>query len=223
MVQAQPASVATRNGVIAGVILGILSLPVITFSAIGRLVNRLSGLPLLFLLVALVVFAVAGFSAARRNGLLRSAAWAGFLAGLITAFIGICLGVVILTLMAPYVLALAPRVASRPRAGRALVTALARAGVLRLIVDGLALLAIGAVAGLIGGLLGRIGRPHNTSGPSASFVAPPVGAQPQAYAPPPPAQPQTPAGVYTQTPTPFYPTAAPYDDSAPTTIRDSQA
>lgn len=225
MIQAQPSSVATRNGVIAGVILGILSLPVITFSAIGRLLNRLSGLPLLFLLVALVVFAIAGFSAARRNGLLRSAVWAGFLAGLITAFIAVCLGVVILTLMAPYAL-VAPRVAPGPRAGRALVATLARTVLLRLIAAGLALLALGAGAGLIGGLLGRIGRPRGAGGPGAPYAADAYGPQPQGFAPPPMqayAPSYTPTPQAGPTPQPYYPTALPYDDSAPTTVRDSQA
>jgi len=228
MMQARPSSIATRNGVIAGAILGILSLPVITFSAIGRLLNRLSGLPLLFLLVAVVVFAVAGFSATRRNGLLRSAVWAGFLAGLVTAFLAVCLGTVILTLLAPYAL-IAPRVAVGVRAGRS-VAVLARTVVFRLLLDGLALLAIGAVAGFIGGLLGRIGRPRGASGPGAPYTAQPAspfGGQPQGFAPPPPpmqayAPSYTPAPQAPPMPQPYYPTAQPYDDSAPTTVSDSQ-
>lgn len=228
--QAQPTSVATRNGVIAGVVLGILSLPVITLSEAVRVAALGGGMRLLFLLVALVVFAVAGFSASRRNGMLRSGVWAGFLAALITTFIALCLGVVILTLLAPS-LGLAG-VAAR-RAGRVVgPTALVRLAFVRLFLSGVALLAGGLIAGLIGGLLGRIGRPRGAAAQAAPYAAYPGGPQTQAYAPPPPAQgyagaypPSSPAeyagGGYAPTPPPYYPPTAPYDSDAPTTVRDS--
>lgn len=226
--QAQPTSVATRNGVIAGVILGILSLPVITLSEAGRVAALGGGLRLLFLLVALVVFAVAGFTASRRNGLLRSGVWAGFLAALITTFIAVCLGVVILTLMAPS-LGLVGAAAAR-RGGRVGPAALVRLAFVRLFLSGLALLLGGLLAGLIGGLLGRIGRPRGAAAQAAPYAAYPGGPQTQAYAPPPPAQgyaggytppPADYAGGYAPTPQPYYPPTTPYDSDAPTTVRDS--
>lgn len=229
MMQAQPSSIATRNGVIAGVLIGMLSLPVIALNAVGRAAGVGGGLLLLFLLAALVAFAVAGFSASRRNGLLRSGVWAGALAGLITAFIALCLGVVILTLLAPYAVLVATHVTVRVPAGRRLVAGIVRLAFVRLILGALLLAACGLIAGLVGGLLGRIGRPHDAGGQRAPYVAsPPPPSQPQGYAPP---MPNARAGVYTpapQTPqfppapTAYYPTGVAYDDSAPTTIRDSQ-
>ena len=98
--QAQrPAGVAARAGLITGLFVGILSLPVITLS---RLTSG-AGLSLLFLIVALVAFAIAGYIATRRSGLLRSGVGAGALAALIAIFIAICLGVVIVALLAPRV------------------------------------------------------------------------------------------------------------------------
>lgn len=229
MMQAQPSSVATRNGVIAGVLIGVLSLPVIALSAVGRVAGLGGGLRLLFLLAALVAFAVAGFSASRHNGLLRSGVWAGALAGLITAFIGLCLGVVILTLLAPYAVVVAAHMTVHAPARRQLVAGIARLAFVRLFLGALLLAACGLVAGLVGGLLGRIGRPRGAGGQGAPYVASPPPPQPQGYASP---MPGAQAGVYTpapQTPqfppepTAYYPTAVAYDDSAPTTIRDSQA
>jgi hypothetical protein len=212
-------SVATRNGVIAGLVLGILSLPLISLSAVGRAAAA-SGLWPLFLLAALVAFAVAGFSASRRNGLLRSAVWAGFLTALITTFIALCLGVVILTLLAPYALLATP--AAR-RMGH--IAAAERVAFIRLALGGLILLVSGLIAGLVGGLLGRIGRRHDADGTAqgTATVASPVAAQTQGYAPP--AQQyvggHTPA-PQAMTPPPYYPTATAYDDNTPTTVRDSQ-
>jgi len=240
-VQMRVSSVATRNGVIAGVILGLLSLPVITLSAVTRLRGAGAGLSLLFLIVALVVLAVAGFVASRRNGLLRSGVWAGFLGGLITAFILVCVGVVILTLLAPYALLAA---GAARRAGR-LAALAGRTAIARLIVSGLIVTLGGLIAGLIGGALGRIGRPGAASAaanvPGSGRMPPTVGdpGEPQArsYTTAPAqsfqqsfqqsyAMPQGPAGAYTPAPTPtpqpYYPPSAPYDSDAPTTVREPQ-
>ncbi len=225
MPQARPASVATRNGVIAGTVLGILSLPVITFSAVGRAFGRLTALPTLFLLVAVVVFAVMGFLASRRNGLLRSGVWSGFLAGLITAFIGVCVGVVILTLLAPYAVAAAHAAAPR-RTPRAALAILARVALTRLLLSGLALLAAGALAGLIGGALGRFARPGSAGGGQGAHFAPnPPTPQPFPFTPTNahPFVDPNPTPLMGATPAPFYPMATPYDDSAPTTEHDSHA
>ncbi|HET9111884.1 MAG TPA: hypothetical protein VFN78_13730 [Ktedonobacterales bacterium] len=228
MLSAQPSSVATRNGVIAGVILGILSLPIITVSAATGAVRARSGLALIFLLIALVVFAVAGFSASRRNGLLRSGVWAGFLAALITTFIAVCLGIVIVTLLAPSLLAAVPaaqRGVARPVARLAIAMRLAFQ---RLTLGGLVLLVGGLLAGLVGGLLGRIGRRGGSDGgrSQAAYVASDASAQ-AFSAPtmptPPYAQPSTPPmGQAIATPPAYYPQATPYDDSSPTTVRESQ-
>ncbi len=238
-------SVATRNGVIAGVILGLLSLPVITLSAVTRLRGAGSGLSILFLVVAVVIFAVAGFAASRRNGLLRSGVWAGFLGGLITALILVCVGVVILTLLAPYALLAA---SAARRAGR-LAALAGRAAIVRLVLSGLIVTVGGLIAGLIGGALGRIGRPQ---APGAAAYTPgsgrmpptfgePAAPQARSFAPAPAqgfeqgfepgfepghATPQSPAGAYTPAPTPapqpYYPPSASYDSDAPTTIREPQ-
>lgn len=228
-----PASVATRNGVIAGVILGILSLPILTISGAERALGRLTPLPTLFLLVAVIVFLVIGFLAARRNGLVRSGVWSGFLAGLITAFIAVCLGIVILTLLAPFTLA-AAHAARRARHGAGPL--LARVVIVRLLLVGLALMVAGAIAGLLGGALGRIGRPHPSGGTGAGYTTPPppppsgdyapAPAQPFAGSyPAPPAQPYVdpnPTPLMNATPTPYYSVATPYDDDAPTTFQQSE-
>ena len=230
MMQSQPSSVATRNGVIAGVALGILSLPVITLSVIERAVGLGGGLAALFLLIALVVFAVAAFSASRYSGLVRSGVWAGFLAALITTFIAICLGVVILTLLASNA-AVAVPVARRAGHGAAGRLALGvRLAIVRLALGGLILLAGGFIAGLIGGLLGRIGRRGGGRGQGAPYSAsdsatptqvyatptPPAQSYMAGYTPPPGAPPSAPP-LYTPTP----PYAPPYDESAPTIVRDT--
>ncbi len=222
--QSHPSSLATRNGVIAGVVLGMLSLTGITVTAVGVGGRALQAL---YLLVALIVFAVVGFSASRYSGLLRSGVWAGFLAGLITAFIAICLGVVILTLLASNASLAAP-VARRGGHGAASHLALAaRLAFVRISAGGLILLSGGFVSGLIGGLLGRIGRRRGGREQGAPYVASADDAQTRAYMPPPV---QAYAGGYTPapqsassaTPPPYYPTATAYDDSTPTTVRDSQ-
>lgn len=226
---AQPPSVATRNGAIAGVLLGILCLPIITVSAARAALGPRNGLAIIFLVIALIVFAVAGFSASRRNGLLRSGVWAGFLAALITTFIAVCLGIVIVTLLAPSLLAAAPA-ARRGVAWRvSRLTVTARLAVVRLTLGGLILLVGGLVAGLVGGLLGRIGRRSGDGGrggQAAAYVA--QGANAQAFSAPttptpPYGQPYTPPMGPVNTPPPaYYPAAAPFDDNAPTTVRESQ-
>lgn len=225
----RPASVATRYGAIAGVALGILSLPDIALSAIGRTGGGALGV--LFLLVALLVCALVAFAASHHNGLFRSGVWAGFLAALITLFIALCLGTVIVILLAPYTtsLAHAARPAARPVARAAL---LSRVIVGRAILGGLETLLAGLLGGLIGGALGRLSHPRDHAGPG-SMVAP-YDANPaaptRAYATPmapPPAQgygqpPMPPAN----TPPLYYPAppaAPPVDLDAPTTQIDSQS
>ncbi|MGH2501544.1 MAG: hypothetical protein ACRDID_03400 [Ktedonobacterales bacterium] len=231
----RPSSVATRYGAIAGVALGILSLPDIALSAIGRTAGGALGV--LFLLVALVVCAVAGFAASRHNGLFRSGVWAGFLAALITTFIALCLGTVIIILLAPYTLQLAH--AARP-AARA---ALSRVVIGRAILGSLETLLAGLVGGLIGGALGRVTHPRGHAGPRGGMGAPyavnpaaPTRAYATPMAPPPPAQgyETTPSAGYTMghqpmppanTPPLYYPAApaAPsLDPDTPTTQMDSQ-
>lgn len=224
----RPASVATRYGAIAGIALGILSLPDIALSAIGRTGGGALGV--LFLLVALLVCALVAFAASRHNGLFRSGVWAGFLAALITLFIALCLGTVIVILLAPYTAALAHAAhpAARP-VGRA---ALSRVIVGRAILGGLETLLAGLVGGLIGGALGRLSHPRGHAGPGS--MAAPYDANPaaptRAYATPmapPPAQgyghpPMSPAN----TPPLYYPAtpaAPPVDLDAPTTQLDSQS
>jgi hypothetical protein len=224
MMQSQPSSIATRNGVITGVALGILSLPVITLSVIGRAVGLGGGLLALFLLIALVVFAVVAFSVSRYSGLARSGVWAGFLAALITAFIAICLGVVILVLLVSNAAVAAP-VARRAGHGAAGYLALGvRLAIVRLALGGLIVLASGLIAGMIGGLLGRIGRPGGRRGQAASYSANASATQAQVYATPmPPAQSYMAGYMPTpQSAPPLYtPTAPPYDESAPTIVRDT--
>ena len=234
--QAQPASIATRNGVIAGILLGILSLPVITLSVIGRVASARVALPALFLLIALVVFAIAGFSAARRNGLIRSGVWAGFLAALLTAFVGFCLGVVIVTLLSPYVILAAPNLAPARRAGH--IALAVRLVITRLGLGSLILLVGGVIAGLLGGLLGRIGRPRASGGLGAAYASGPTPPPAQGYAPAAPFSPpaqgyapsaQVPAGAYMPSQPPasppplYYPTPNAYENDAPTTVHDYQA
>ncbi|HEX8732561.1 MAG TPA: hypothetical protein VF725_10945 [Ktedonobacterales bacterium] len=232
MWQARPSSVATRNGVIAGVMLGILSLPILTISAVGRALGRLTPLPTLFLLLAVIVFVVVGFLATRRAGLLRSGVWSGFLAGLITAFIAVCLGIVILTLLAPIA-----QVAPLRRGGRGVGALLARVVILRLLLAGLVVMVVGAIAGLLGGALGLLGRPGGTPPASGAGYAPlpstppippnmphPPTPQPDAYTPA-PAQPyadpyHTPA--MGATPTPYYRVATPYEDDTPTVFHPGE-
>jgi hypothetical protein len=238
----RPSSVATRYGAIAGVALGILSLPDIALSAIGRTAGGTLGV--LFLLVALVVCAAAGFAASRHNGLFRSGVWAGFLAALITTFIALCLGTVIIILLAPYTLQLAH--AARPAARPVARAALSRVIIGRAVLGSLETLLTGLVGGLIGGALGRVTHPRGHAGPGGGMGAPsaanpaaPTRAYATPMAPPPPAQgyATTPSAGYgmgqppmppANTPPLYYPAApaAPavpsLDPDTPTTQMDSQ-
>jgi hypothetical protein len=235
----RPSSAATRYGAIAGVALGILSLPDIALNAIGRTAGGALGV--LFLLVALVVCAVAGFAASRHNGLFRSGVWAGFLAALITTFIALCLGTVIVILLAPYMLQLAH--AARPAARPAARAALSRVVIGRAILGSLETLLAGLVGGLIGGALGRLTHPRGHAGPGGGMGAPyaanpaaPTRAYATPMAPPPPAQGYgtTPSADFgmshppmppANTPPLYYPAApaAPsLDPDTPTTQMDSQ-
>lgn len=216
----RPASVATRYGAIAGVALGILSLPDIALSAIGRTGGGALGV--LFLLVALLVCAVVGFAASRHNGLFRSGVWAGFLAALITLFIALCLGTVIVILLAPYTAALAH--AAHPAVRPVARAALSRVIIGRAILGGLETLLAGLVGGLIGGALGRLSHPRDHGGPG-SMAAPysanpaaPMAPPTQGYGHPPMPPANTPPLYY-----PAAPSAPPVDLDAPTTQIDSQS
>lgn len=221
--QAQrPAGVAARAGLITGLFVGILSLPVITLS---RLTSG-AGLGLLFLIVALVAFAIAGYIATRRSGLLRSGVGAGALAALIAIFIAICLGVVIVALLAPRVALVAqaplggrgfggrgvpnPGVRSFPRV---------RAAIVSLFLAPLLLMGTGVLGGFLGALLARLGRPRQPVAPqfapagfAPQFTAPPA-APAAPFAPAAPNYPSNPGGA---TPPPYYPPTPPYDPNAPT-------
>ncbi|HEX9036495.1 MAG TPA: hypothetical protein VF808_05840 [Ktedonobacterales bacterium] len=218
-----PAGVAARAGLITGLFVGILSLPFISLArfAGGR------GLGLFFLLIALIAYAVAGFIATRRSGLLRSGVGAGALAAVITVFIAICLGIAILGLMAPrLMMALSgdPVISGRPHLPAA--RGLLRRGALLWLAAlyGLIMLAVGAFGGFIGGLLGRVGRPQSP----AAF--------PYAAAPTPSgvAAPYTPGGQAAGTqsydaapgPAPYFPPPIYHPDApapeAPTTVDEAQ-
>lgn len=227
--QSQPSSIATRTGVIAGVALGILSLPIITLSVIGRAAGVGGGLPILFLLVALIVFAVVGFSASRYSGLARSGLWAAFLAALIAAFIAICLGVVIVILLASNASALAGPVARRGHGATGHLVALGvRLAIIRLTLGSLILLAGSLLVGLSAGLLGRIGRRGRGREQGAAYLASDPAAQTQVYAAstPPPAQSYmagyTPAPPSAPPATPSNYTPAAFGDDTPTIMRDNQ-
>jgi hypothetical protein len=210
--QAQrPAGIAARTGLITGLFVGVLSLPVITISGVtgGR------GLLVLFLLVAFVAFAIAGYLATRRSGLVRSGVGAGTLAAAVAVFIALCLGVVIVALLAPHA------ALGGGRGGRLRPLPLVRTAIVRLFTGGFFMLAAGALGGLIGGLLGRLGRPRSAPGGDA----PGSGARPFTPAPTPAFSP--PGGGYTPgdssptTPQPYYPLAPAYDGDAPTIVSPS--
>lgn len=205
--QAQrPAGIAARAGLITGFFVGVLSLPVITINGVtgGR------GLFLLFLLIAFIAFAIAGYLAARRSGRIRSGLGAGALAAGIAMFIAICCGIVIVTLLASRA-PLAP--------GRVRVVPLARQAILRLVIGSLVIFGVGTVGGFVGGLLGRLSRPRAAFGSGAAGAAPPFT--------PPPAPAFIPLGGYTPgdssttTPQPYYPLAPAYDGDAPTVVNPS--
>lgn len=170
--QATPAGVATRVGLITGLFIGVLSLPFITLM-------RLSGAPglgALFLLIALVAYAIAGYLATRRSGLLRSGVGAGALAATITLFIAICLGIVILALLAPR---LALGLPIPPALVHGVRGPLARAATRRVIgaagftiIASLLIMGLGLLGGFLGGLFGRLGRPRQPVSPTYSAPSP---------------------------------------------------
>lgn len=224
-------SVATRNGVVAGLALGILSLPFIALGAIGSAGRPAgNGLGALFLLIALVVFALVGLLASRHNGLIRSGVWAGFLAALITTFIATCLGVVILILLAPYAL-LAGRVATHPGAR----AALGRLVAARATLGAVGLLLAGLIGGVVGGLLGRLTHPRgggasgmrsapyaaDPAAPTREYTAPP---QPMSPIPTPPAHDTMgyPPAPPAHTPPVYYPSATPFGAATPPARIDGQ-
>ncbi len=200
--QAQrPAGVAARAGLVTGLFVGILSLPVITISGItGGLDLRL-----LFLIIALVAFALAGYLATRRSGLLLSGVGAGALAAAVAMFIAICIGSVIVALLAPYTLL------GFGRGLRIRRVPLARLALLRLFLQTLYILGVGLLGGFLGALLARLTRPRRPAGPQFAPGAPPYNPPPTAQFDPPPAEPVAPAAA------PYYPPAPPYDPDAPTT------
>lgn len=195
----RPAGIATRAGLMTGLFIGVLSLPVITISGVIRLL----GLRLLFLAVACVAFAIAGYLATRRSGRLRSGVGAGALAAVVAVFIALCCGVVIVTALTPSLLTGAVARGARIRRGALEFFLLAR-----LAAQALYMLGAGAVSGLIGGALGRLGRPQLQYAP-ATPVAPTGEVAGAAYQ----------AGSFA--PHPVYPPAAPYDSDAPTIITPS--
>ena len=225
--QAQrPAGVAARAGLITGLFVGILSLPVITLS---RLTSG-AGLGLLFLIVALVAFGIAGYIATRRSGLLRSGVGAGALAALIAIFIAICLGVVIVALLAPRVALVAQAPFGGPMAGADLADAAyrtlglrafprVRTAIVSLFLAPLLLMGTGVLGGFLGALLARLGRPRQPVAPQfapAGFApqfTPPPAAPVAPFAPAAPNYPSNPGGA---TPPPYYPPTPPYDPNAPT-------
>jgi hypothetical protein len=127
-----------------------------------------SGLFFFFLLAALIAFAIAGYVATRRSGLLRSGVGAGALASAIATFIAVSLGIVIITLL---VARLAPAAALSGRVGSGALRVGLRMIVVRGVIGSALLLVAGPLAGLIGGALGRAGAPTQS-------LAPGPGAQP---------------------------------------------
>lgn len=233
----RPRSVATRNGVIAGLVMGVLSLPDIALNAIGRTGGGALGI--VFILIALIVFALVGFLASRHDGLIRSGVWAGFLGALITTFIALCVGTVIIILLTPTTLLLAH--AAHPGAHPAARAALGRVIVGRALLGSLELLLAGLIGGLIGGVLGRLTHPREDGGlgmHGAPYVGDPAAPTRQYTAPP--LSPSAPAqgytasggGAYTpsyppappvNTPAVYYPPAPPFGTDAPSSQADGQS
>lgn len=165
------AGVAAQAGFITGFFVGILSLPLITLSVSLGVFRRAfggSGLFFFFLLAALIAFAIAGYVATRRSGLLRSGVGAGALASAIATFIAVSLGIVIITLL---VARLAPAAALSGRIGSGALRAGLRMIIVRSIIGSALLLVAGPLSGMIGGALGRAGAPTQPFAPGPS--APP--------------------------------------------------
>ena len=165
---------AARLGLIFGIILGLLSLPTIALVTLsGGLGLGVNGLLLIFLVIGFVLLFVAGLLAARRSGRVGSGAVAGLVGGAVAGLIAVCLGTVIILLLAPYADVAALRAA---RAAGGAVTRTRRLGpvvaLIRLTLGGVILAVVGLIAGALGGLLGRIGRATPRGGQPAPAYAP---------------------------------------------------
>lgn len=204
--QAQrPAGIAARAGLITGLFVGILSLP---FIALSRFAGA-AGLGLIFLVIALIACAIAGFLATRRSGLLRSGVGAGALAAFITLFIATCLGIAIIALLAPHV-ALAPLGGGRGgfgalRPGIRVLRPRFAALLIYLFTSAL-VMGAGVGGGFLGGLLARLTHPRQPAAPQFS---------PQPYSPA--SASNAPTDVNSPSPMPYYPPPPIFDAEAPTT------
>lgn len=165
---------AARLGLIFGIILGLLSLPTIALVTLsGGLGLGVNGILLIFLVIAFVLLFVAGLLAARRVGQLGAGAVAGLVGGAVAGLIAVCLGTVIILLLAPYADLAALRAA---RAASGAVIRTRRLGpivaLIRLTLGGVILAMVGLIAGTLGGLLGRIGRATPRSGQTPPAYTP---------------------------------------------------
>ncbi|MEO7000403.1 MAG: hypothetical protein ABI068_01190 [Ktedonobacterales bacterium] len=222
-----------RVGVLTGIIVGIVSLPVTALRAAAD-----AGLPLtiLFAIIACAAFLIAGIIATRRSGRIGSGVLAGLIAGIVSAFVAVCIGIVLILALTPHVLPMGvanghgiflQAAAERRRNG------MIRLAVTREVLGGLLLIVAGVVFGLIGGLFGRIGR-RPPVGPVAPGFTPPS-MTPNGFG----ASPNLPAGTPYMTATPAppslyteptnylppsgpaysaYPTATAYRGDDPTTV-----
>jgi hypothetical protein len=217
----RPAGIAARTGLITGLFIGVLSLPIFALSGVTSLI----GVGLIFIAVALVAFGVASYTATRHSGQIRSGVGAGVLAALIAIFIVLCFGVTIAALLA--------RAFPLGSGGRG--PHLRRPGLEVTLLDHLLPLALiilvaGLIGGFIGALLGRIGRPRGQASTTQGRDFTPTGGAPE-FAPPPPVtraagyppapDAYTPGEMDGAQPQPYYPPVAPYDNEAPTTITPS--
>ncbi len=219
--QAQrPAGIAARAGLITGLFAGILSLPFITLSRIFRA----PGLGLLFLFIALIAFAIAGYLAARRSGLVRSGVGAGALAAFITLFIAFCFGVVIIVLLTPRLALVtqAPLGGGPFGGGRGVPNPgirpllRLRSALSALFLGSLLIMGAGVGGGFLGWLLARLTLPRQPATPQFSPGAP-VAPQftPQPYAPA--SGSNAPTDLNNPSAPPYYPPPPIFDAEAPTT------
>ena len=191
-------------GVIIGLILAALVVlhQLVLASAVRR-TFALGGSLLytaLALLVAVALYFLAGFLAARRANSLEAGVVAGLVAGLIVGLTALAITVLALLLRDQRIAVAAAR---HPALVRAAVASTLARGVLGVGVQAL----IGAGLGALGGLAGRRGAPPITGGPYVPYASPaqPASAQPAS------AQPDSPP------PQPYpYSPATPLDDDSPT-------
>ncbi len=182
IIQPVTSGAAARQGFLYGAILGILSLPVIALVTLSRLGGVGGGQTLLigFAVIAIILTFMAGLVASRRTGRLSSGVGAGLLAGALAGFIAVCLGTVIIILLAPYIDLRAARIIRLTgRRGPGLI-----ADILRLFYGGVILAVIGLIMGTLGGLIGRIrrGSGGNAGNMAAGYVS--GGPVPTGYAAP---------------------------------------